>query len=626
MIMTGKNGTKMSNPEPDSLLLIDSTVNFSTLRTFVKKNPSTKVICFDYESYKILKNENISYTISDIFLDENERLKLQTEIFKFSKWYDDDDLQDFLQYEGINLGKLYYSELSIFLIPFLKFYFEIKKISEQYSDCKFFATNFIFQILTKLNPTSNTILFQTKSENSLFLFDYINFETNFLNIKLSKNSYTKFKNFSEYVLGKFSGINKKLAPNSILLVEFNTVLYGNLLLDLQKNRLNSIYFGIRRPSIWNSKSYSIIKQSRCYIATESRVLNNNLENFINTKIEEIKSQFKNMFSNDKIFNAIFVYDNTLFWSALKPFFEKLYFSRLNEAIKTIHFAKELLQKSKPSHIVVLSESGTTEQIIISLAKNLQIPITLIQHGVGSYDSKESDLYNEFTGSMPINSDQFFVWGGAMNRYAKNFGIPPEKIFVTGSCAHDNLFKNSFDKLEKDYILFSPEAPSNSHINEYTISVHEEYENILKKICVLTSKLNKKLVIKIHPHVNELNETKIAKSINPEIKVIKDANMISLIESCSLFITTGITSAMLDASFLNKPVIRIQTREWWGEIDTLRSKSAVTTKIDNLEDVIKKIFADTNFYEDIIENGKNFVNDCLSNRGCASKKISQLFTD
>jgi len=574
-----------------------------------------------FESHKILKNENIPHKISDFFINEADRLKLQKEIFRFSKWYEQIDVKEILEYEGVNLGKLYYMELFIFLIPFLKFFYELKKISTQYNDSKFYASGMIYEILSKFNI--NLTLFQTKTKNSQFLDDSINIQTNFFKINIRKNSFRKLKNFSEIFLSTFTLINKKLQMNSPFLVEFNTILYENLFLEIHRNNLDFAYFGIRRPSIWNSKSYSIIKQSRCYVATESGILISELKKTIETQTEEIKSKWKQLFQNDNFFNLFFTYEQITFWPSLKPFFMKLYNSRLDDSIKIINITKKYLKTFKPSHILVLSESGTTEQIIISLAKNFKIPVILIQHGMGGSDSKESDVIHGFTGSMLIQSDKFFVWGEHTKQYALNFGIPSEKIFVMGSCAHDNLFNNSFNTMNHDYILFFPESPSNNHINDYTIKVNEEYEDILKTVCTIATKLNKKLIIKLHPYIKELNETKIAKSISPNIEVIKKGDASSLIKSCSLLITSGLTSAMIDAAYLKKPIIRIKSREWWGEIDTLRPDSAITIKIDNLENIINQLFSDPTFYQTKIQIGIDFVNACISNQGTASKKVSQF---
>ena len=621
MTMIGKNGKKMSTKSKEiSLLLLDSSADFSAVQTFIENNPLTHIISFDFKSHEFLKNKNIKHDISDIFLDYDERKKLQDAIFKFSKWYDISELKKFVEYDKVNLGKLYYIELYVFLIPFLKIFFEIKHILSQFNS-QIFATSFLYDILLTFNHKIS--LFPTKSSKSEFLYDSINIQTNFLKIKLPKSFLAKSKKISEIFLTKFSGLRKTSESNPILLTEFNTILYKNLFLEIGKNQTSSVYFGIRRPAIWNKKSYNIIKKSGCHIATESDVFTTNIEKSIQNDILKMKSKWKLLFESDTLFNSFFSYDGKSFWPALKPYFIKLYESRLEDSIKTINFANEYLKKTHSSCVLVLSESGTSEQILISLAKNHEIPIILIQHGLGAFDSEESDLINSFTGSMPIQSDKFFVWGEAMKRYALNFGIPNEKIFLVGSSAHDNLFDNSLNSINQDYILFSPESPSNNHINDYTVNVNKEYENILKTVCTVVSKLNKKLIIKLHPYINELNETKIAKSVNPEIQVIKKGDMSSLVHSCSLLITSGITSAMIDAAHLKKPIIRIKTREWWGEIDSLRTDSSIPLSIDELENTIKQLFSDSDFYQQIIQNGQNFVNDCISSPGTSSKKISDL---
>jgi hypothetical protein len=271
--------------------------------------------------------------------------------------------------------------------------------------------------------------------------------------------------------------------------------------------------------------------------------------------------------------------------------------------------------------MVLSESGYTEQFIIHEAKRLGIPVILHQHGLGAFDSPKSNDINKFTGSVPALSDMFLVWGNAMERYSKQLGISEEKIKKLGSPSHDKTFeiaKNS--KTKKEFILISSGSTTHNHVNDYTIKANEEYIDALRTICKIITKANKKLVIKLHPYIDDQNEREIARKIDPSIKIIRKGNILSLIQSCEIFVTLHITSAILDAQILSKPVLRIPLGEWWGPANYCRPDPGLTVSIEKFEEAFTKIIQDTNFYETSIQDGKKFVNDCLVNPGTASKKI------
>ena len=84
-----------------------------------------------------------------------------------------------------------------------------------------------------------------------------------------------------------------------------------------------------------------------------------------------------------------------------------------------------MKKHNFTSIVVWSENGFNEQIMISLAKKYKIPIILLQHGTYVDDLKAKD-FNIFSGILPIKSDWFSVWGKEMLEYSKKCGISEKK--------------------------------------------------------------------------------------------------------------------------------------------------------------------------------------------------------
>lgn len=620
--MTGKNGSNMSEShvsDNHGIALIDKSTNLSKLKSLSTK--SITLITFDYSTHKTLENLSQQHILSDTFLESSEKNLLQQNCYEFSKWYDQHKIQDQLIYDDINLGRLSYIEFFVFLLPFLKKFAEIKKIFHSNPNSTFLASGLLANMMQCF--TSNVEIFDSSKSDENFIYDEVNFETNAFKIKLSKKNFSKLQNIFEKTISGFLPKNSSTSKNSIFLVEFNTVLYGKLFKQIFDSNFIPVYLGVRRPAIWNKTSYSVVKNSQTKIASFSNIPND-LKQIIDTESTKFTQNWKSLFEKENFFATFFTYDGISFWSILKPYFLKLFTSRIKESISIIEITKNYFQQFNPKSVFLLSESGFAEQIVSSLAIKFDIPTVLFQHGVGTFDSKKSDVINEFTGSMPVKSNKFVVWGESMKKYSLQFGIAEDKIHVLGSIAHEKLFSTD-NNISTDYILLAPEPPGQININDYDVSVNEEYENTLRDVCKIAVKLNKKLIIKIKPHILERNETEIAHSVDPSIQVLKSGDMSDLVNHCSIFITFGITSAMLDASYFKKPIIRIRMREWWDSPDILRPSSGIPILLDDLEATLDKLYSDTGFHEAEIQNRTNFLNSCLSYQNSVSEKIDEFLT-
>jgi len=605
-----------------SYAFVDSSTNIEDLKKIIQENDFL-VITFDIESHQKLNNNNINHILSDNFLNDDELDHIQTKCYSFAKWAECSNINPLFQYEGFNLGNFFYQEVFIFLIPFLKKLMELKKIIQKYFNGVFYSSGILKQIVELLDFSCNTITEQ-KFELNIFQNDHINLQNNFFGLKISRKNYLEFKQLMEKIISIFLKPHD-ISTNNILISEFNTTKYGSLFKKLSENNLNPIFYGRKRPAIWNLNSFSIIKNSKTSIITKNELNNEKITNKIFTDRIKITSQITEIFEKNDFFIEYFSIDNTSFWKIIKPFIFELSKRRINEAIEEINLVKSLLEKTKPKCILVLSESSYTDQFLISQAKTIKIPVILLQHGLGIQGGPESNIINEFTGSMPILSNKFLVWGNATETYAKQFGVSEKNIHRLGSSTHDKLFTNlkKNTTLKNDFILITAGSASTNHIKDYSISTHEEYEHTLKEICKSILKTKKKIIIKMHPYVDGKIERDIVKKIDPTIQVITKGNISSLIESCELMITLAVTSATLDAQILEKPVIRLPLKEWWGPPDTYRTSPGLTVQVEEFEVVFNKILNDSIFRQQVIDNGKIFVNDCLVNQGSSAKSIAEF---
>ena len=162
----------------------------------------------------------------------------------------------------------------------------------------------------------------------------------------------------------------KNEEKSVLFVEFDPIKYEKLFKISKEYSLNFILFNRRRPSIWNLKSYNIIKNSNCIIANADDVLDENLNDIIREEQEEIVKKIERFWDKEEFFESHFIFDDESFWKIIKNDFLKLCTSRMKEAIYEINITKRIFEKFKISSIVCWSENGFNEQIAISLSGNI----------------------------------------------------------------------------------------------------------------------------------------------------------------------------------------------------------------------------------------------------------------
>lgn len=592
------------------------------------------IITFDYESHKTLSRNNIVHEISDSYVDENDLKTIQKNSYSLVKWYEDPFIANLIDYKGINLGSLFYLEFHYMLIPFLKKFVEVTKIIKKYPTQTFVCSSKLYDIVKTITPSAVRIQ-NEKIISNIFLYDsikiHIKIGHRFLSLRIPRSYYLKMKKISEVFIHKLFGPKNRISKNkkSVLLVEFDTIKFQKFFSMLPKFPLNLILFDRRRPPIWNLTSFSIIKKSNCAIATYHDVCDSNMWNSIEEGVSTTKEKTNLLWSKDDFFQSFFSIFGFSFWVSLKPIFIELYEKRSLEAITEIEITKRVLNKYTPTSIVVWSENGFNEQIVIYLARQLEIPLILIQHYGIVWDTHQAFEYNKLAGIFPLESDKFVAWGEISKKYAINCGIPSKKIEVLGSPTYDKIFeeKNNEVKLMNNYILLATSSPNNSKVTDITVKTNENYELAIRKVCQIASKMNKKLIIKLHPFQDELDITDLVKEIDPKITIVKTGDIIPLIKSCEILIVTDISSVILEAQIFEKPVISISIKDYgFGDPEVYISNSCIRTDPDNFEKVLNHTLNNIKSRKNIVTKGNKFVEDSLSNRGTATEALFSFLTN
>jgi len=601
-----------SSKKSKKILLLDDIEKFEKN---IQNEKFDKVIAFDLNTSKILKKLEIKHILSESFLDENDFSEIQKKSYEFSEWFLIKEISKNLLYENVNLGSLFYIELYVFLIPILKKIREIQNIIKEFPDCLFLSSKSLKTILLNFKIACEE--FGDEANDETFFYDKINVENKYFKISISRKYYFKIKNLSDKFMSYLIGGENQNDTN-VFLIEFDTIRYKSLIENFSKNNISVGYFGIRRPAIWNFSSFFTIKNNNVYIANHFDL---DKEIFDKTMLK-MKESLEEFFEQ-KDFAKNFQFFNESVGDIIKPIIQRLFFRRLPEFMKNIDFAKQNLIKYSPKCIMVLSESGTTEQIVIQLSKKLNISVILLQHGMFN-DNPEAHVYNQFSGSILKNSDKFLVWGNALRKYSEQHNLGKNNVHVLGSTVHDSFFEPHSKKNE--HLLIISQGPAiKLHVKDYTKNANESYEKIIREICKISKIHNKKLVIKLHPHEKDNDEENITKKIYSNVKVIKKGDATNLIKSCSAVISLGtsISTAILEAHILKKPVIRIPYGDWFGQPDYLRKPSCLYVDINELDGILSRLEKDHEFYQSVLNIGENFLEDYLKFPKTASSQISQF---
>ena len=111
------------NNNSELIILFDSVSDYDDLDEAASKNKS-KIISFDYDTHKILKDKKINHEISDNYLSKKDLRIIQKTAYSVSEWFNADVISKYIYYNGVNLGSLIQDELINILVNYIKKVFE----------------------------------------------------------------------------------------------------------------------------------------------------------------------------------------------------------------------------------------------------------------------------------------------------------------------------------------------------------------------------------------------------------------------------------------------------------------------------------------------------------------------
>ena len=619
--MTGINGKK--NKTEKSIVLFDKSIVVEEIK-LILKDTNSSIISLDFESFELLQKNNINQKTYDEFLTTNEMSNIQKLSYELSDWYSHEQLANELMYNDVNLGSILQSELINILVNFIKNFYVIYKITQKYSDFEFFCSKNTSKFLHKFS-IKHYLLKSLKIDDSLPLDSLnTNIDLKFKNLNLKFKIGTKKINSLKTLTDNISNflIKPKLKKNSnfFLFSEINTKKFSYLLQKMPDFDETYVIYNRRQPSIWDKESFSLFKNSNAVIENE-KTLNRNKKLSLTKEKSKITKIIEKIKKNENFFEKFFTIKTISFWSLFREVFYSLIEKRFLTYYYEIILSQNLLDKYPFSAILLQNEVGPNEKILLQIGKSKKIPVFLMQHGL-IFDTTEAFMMNKYQGALGLNTDYQLVWGDVDYQYRKKLGFDPEKIIKIGSPAYDHFFDKKNSK--RDYVLLATSGPTTENIFDLTVESIAKNIETIKGISKIVTGLNQKLIIKIHPSPDEFDPTKLIKSIDPNIQVIKTGDISEIIKNCSLMIVIDFSSVILDAYLLKKPIISIPVKNnGYGLPKAFVNNSCMIENLETLENSINNLLKNDN--SELIKNATISGQNYMSNLGKASEQLLRFLS-
>jgi len=614
--------------------LLNENSNIKSLT--LNEKPNDKIISFDFKTHAELETLGIEHEIVENYLDVDDHKLIEDLVYqKFMKWHEQDWLTDHIYLENLNLGSLLDQFIGLYFLKIVKKFVCIIRILNKEQPSFVTASDDLAKIVSEIQK-SNKIqikLIPGKKQNLLY-YDRIQIPiklgTKSFTIWISRKNFLRIKQFIEKLTIKIFNLkpisNKKSTSESIILLDFNSILDSDLIKNLSTLNKQIILLNARKPSIWNTESFKKIKNSK------SKILR--LENFMNKQVKsdilKIQQQVQNnleKIKSKKEFETFFSFEGYTLWPIIKDDFINTCLKYFNEAITRYELSKILFNKINVKCLLILYPNAVEEKVIIHVAQESKIPGIILQHGVPPYTKYYEKFLPFFYPSEQIGLIHA-IWNDTEKKYRKNMGINEDNIVLTGSHRFDSLFEIRNQCTNNGTILIaSSTLAKQDEMMDSSTFTGIEYANMLKNICKISNNIEgKKLIVKLHPAQSQSFDARtIVEDVDKSIPIYQHENIVDLLKNCDVLVCMEYSTILLEAMILNKPTITcLVYSEWFEDDEMIRKGATLTVKsIEDFQSSLDKVLNDKEFRDNLVKKGNDFAKNFLANPGTATKSIIQM---
>ena len=621
-----------------SLVILDSSVQFDEFKKFSVEN--TTFVAADYETHKKLVDSNIKHELLDNYLQKKERLELYDFVLSKYTWYENLSRKSDFEFNSINILSLMSSlEFHEFVLTVLIKLFSIKNIISSKSPNEIFVSEKFLKHVKLVQDKNKIHTFDSNLDNEKsFLTNKIELRFNILSkpctFYISKKNYSSLKKIYENFFCKINNLwlDKKTSKEIILLVEFNTSTYEEMIRTLSKSKKQVVVLNRRRSAIWNKNSIGILKSNNVKILDPEKFFDLHTDQEFALEHKRLNENLHELWKSKELF-SIFSVKEISFWPLIKDRLKKIYDYRLDDYLKFIFQSRNFLTQLNIKKIICLGESGETENVLLQSVEN-DVDSILLQHSFLRYNPELKKLQWKYEDQnmLGLTCKKFFLWGNSdLNYFLENSKIQKDQLIISGSPRHDQFLqiKSSINShtIKNILVTLSP-ISERSGLGDTNLII--KYNYFLEKIFKILNEFNDlKITVKLHPGENPHNSILIDFLKNQSnITVFQIKNPNELIKKSDLMINISpelydSSTIMLEGLLLRKPVIQLSLDDELSKVEPLKSPIIQISEIEHFEQVISKIINDEIYRKEIIEQISNKLNDYLSFQGNSSAKFLEI---
>ena len=624
--------------EKKSLVILDSSIQFDEFKKFSMEN--TTFVAADYETHKKLTDSNTKHELLDNYLQKKERLELYDFVLSKYTWYENLSRKSDFEFNNINILSLMSPlEFHEFILTVLIKLFSIKNIISRESPNEIFVSEKFLKYIKLVQDKNKIHTFNSNlNDEKSFLTNKIELRFNILSkpctFYISKKNYSSLKKIYENFFCKINNLwlDKKTLKEIILLVEFNTSTYEEMIRTLSKSNKQVVVLNRRRSSIWNKNSIGILKSNNVKILDPEKFFDLHADPEFALEHKRLNENLHELWKSKELF-SIFSMKEISFWPLIKDRLKKIYDYRLDDYLKFIFQSRNFLTQLNIKKIICLGESGETENVLLQSVEN-DVDSILLQHSFLRYNPELKKLQWKYEDQnmLGLTCKKFFLWGNSdLNYFLENSKIQKDQLIISGSPRHDQFLQiksSTNSHTTKNILITLSPISERSGLGDTNLII--KYNYFLEKILKILNEFNDlKITVKLHPGENPHNSILIDFLKNQSnITVFQIKNPNELIKKSDLMINISpelydSSTIMLEGLLLRKPVIQLSLDDELSKVEPLKSPIIQISEIEHFEQVISKIINDEIYRKEIIEQISNKLNDYLSFQGNSNAKFLEI---
>ena len=621
-----------------SLVILDSSIQFDEFKKFSTEN--TTFVAADYETHKKLADSNTKHELLDNYLQKKERLELYDFVLSKYTWYENLSRKSDFEFNNISILSLMSPlEFHEFILTVLIKLFSIKNIISRKSPNEIFVSEKFLKHVKLVQDKNKIHTFDSNlNDEKSFLTNKIELRFNILSkpctFYISKKNYSSLKKIYENFFCKINNLwlDKKTSKEIILLVEFNTSMYEEMIRTLSKSKKQVVILNRRRSSIWNKNSIGILKSNNVKILDPEKFFDLHADPEFALEHKRLNENLHELWKSKELF-SIFSMKEISFWPLIKDRLKKIYDYRLDDYLKFIFQSRNFLTQLNIKKIICLGESGETENVLLQSVEN-DVDSILLQHSFLRYNPELKKLQWKYDDQnmLGLTCKKFFLWGNSdLNYFLENSKIQKDQLIISGSPRHDQFLQiksSTNSHTTKNILITLSPISERSGLGDTNLII--KYNYFLEKILKILNEFNDlKIAVKLHPGENPHNSILIDFLKNQSnITVFQIKNPNELIKKSDLMINISpelydSSTIMLEGLLLRKPVIQLSLDDELSKVEPLKSPIIQISEIEHFEQVISKIINDEIYRKEIIEQISNKLNDYLSFQGNSNAKFLEI---